>query len=87
MARSLRSKRKQSNKRKLRADVFAPVETSRTARLAAAQNKIAEELKKVDEPKLTEEPTPASREAAPMEDDTLQNGSRHRCFGTFEGSP
>jgi hypothetical protein len=42
MARSLRSKRKQANKRKLRADVFAPVEAARTARLAAAQKKIAD---------------------------------------------
>jgi hypothetical protein len=88
MARSLRSKRKQANKRKRRADVFAPVEAARTARLAAAQKKIADtpkkadeskkadEPKKVDEAKSVEESMVASREATPMEDDTPQNGSQ-----------
>jgi hypothetical protein len=88
MARSLRSKRKQANKRKLRADVFAPVEAARTARLAAAQRKIADtpmkadeskkadEPKNVDEAKSVEESMVASRKATPMEDDTPQNGSQ-----------
>lgn len=116
MARSLRSKRKQANKRKLRTDVFAPVEAARTARLAAAQKTIADApkqsdsskkadvLKKADEPKkadkskevdkpkkadgpkLIEESTPTSRDATPMEEDTLQNGSKHHnrdSFGMF----
>jgi hypothetical protein len=61
MARSLRSKRKQANKRKLRADVFAPVEAARTARLAAAQKKIADASKadttmKTDVPNNSDEP-------------------------------
>ena len=107
MARSLRSKRKQANKRKLRADVFAPVEAARTARLAAAQKKIADESKqaeaeaskKADEPKndneaknagetkSVEEAMSASREATPMEEDTIQNGSQHRHQDSLEASP
>jgi len=105
MARSLRSKRKQANKRKLRADVFAPVEAARTARLAAAQKKIADEPKHADASKKADEPTkdnepknagetksveeamPASREASPMEEDTIQNGSQHRHQDCLEASP
>ena len=98
MARSLRSKRKQANKRKLRADVFAPVEAARTARLAAAQKKIADEPKHADASKKADEPTKDNEaknagetksveEASPMEEDTIQNGSQHRHQDCLEASP
>ena len=101
MARSLRSKRKQANKRKLRADVFAPVEAARTARLAAAQKKIAdtpknvEASKKADESKKTDDPKKAD-EPKSVEEPTLMSREatpmeddtrQNGSQAPFEGSP